>query len=313
MVQDAGAPATSGSAGWRRPEPAVTAGRSRSIRRRPGGCSDAYRSKPVALCSSPAYQDLTAYEICRDQQDPTAVTSVHRARSTASSPSTARACGATAPAGPSVTARRPTTPMAPIRSGCGTLPAREAGSGACSSTCTSSLTSMTAPRWAGGCSARLFLRSICMDHGRFRTQPLAEAFRQRGGDEMHPWAPAPQGPRIRPDAGSPAGPGVTASFSRPRASNDNPCCESLFRTLTTRHDYPAPGKDHEEQARSYIAAFVSWYNHEHRHRNLNCVTPMQRRRGEDRQLLERRTALTAAACQARVVLARPQPHGLERG
>ena len=93
--------------------------------------------------------------------------------------------------------------------------------------------------------------------------------------------------------------GITASFSRPRVSNDNPYSESLFRTLKTRHDYPAPGKDHEEQARSYIAAFVSWINPQHRHRNLNYVTPMQRRRGEDRLLLSRRTALTAAACRAR--------------
>ena len=29
--------------------------------------SDAYRSEPVAECNSPAYQDLTAYEICCDQ------------------------------------------------------------------------------------------------------------------------------------------------------------------------------------------------------------------------------------------------------
>ena len=102
---------------------------------------------------------------------------------------------------------------------------------------------------------------------------------------MHPGAQAPRGPRSRPDAGSPAGPGVTASFSRPRASNDNPCCESLFRTLKTRYDYPALGFDCEEQARSCIAAFVRWYNHEHRHKNLNYVTPMQRRRGEDRLTL----------------------------
>ena len=93
--------------------------------------------------------------------------------------------------------------------------------------------------------------------------------------------------------------GITASFSRPRVSNDNPYAESLFRTLKTRHDYPAPGFDCEEQARSCVAAAVSWINPQHRHKNLNYVTPMQRRRGEDRLLLSRRTALTAAACQAR--------------
>ena len=79
--------------------------------------------------------------------------------------------------------------------------------------------------------------------------------------------------------------GITASFSRPRVSNDNPCSESLFRTLKTRHDYPAQGRDHEEQARSCVAAAVRWINPQHRHRNLSCVTPMQRSRGEDRLLL----------------------------
>ena len=71
----------SGSAGWRRLQPAAIAGRSQSIRRRPGGCSAEYRSELVALCSSPASQDLTAHEDGRDQQDPTAAASVHRARS----------------------------------------------------------------------------------------------------------------------------------------------------------------------------------------------------------------------------------------
>ena len=39
------------------------------------------RSELVALCNSPVYQDLTAHEDSRDQLDPTAVISVHRARS----------------------------------------------------------------------------------------------------------------------------------------------------------------------------------------------------------------------------------------
>ena len=77
------------------------------------------------------------------------------------------------------------------------------------------------------------------------------------GAEKRPQGAGAPGARGRPDAGSPAGPGVTASFSRHRASNDNPCCESLFRTLKTRHDYPALGKDHEEQARSCDADAVS--------------------------------------------------------
>jgi len=35
--------------------------------------------------------------------------------------------------------------------------------------------------------------------------------------------------------------GITASCSRPRVSNDNPCSEALFRTCKYRPDWPSKG------------------------------------------------------------------------
>ena len=77
--------------------------------------------------------------------------------------------------------------------------------------------------------------------------------------------------------------------TRPRVSNDNPYSESLFRTLRTRFDCPAEGFASLERARACIRGLVEWYNRELHHRSLSHVTPLQRRRGEDQAILQRRT------------------------
>jgi len=82
--------------------------------------------------------------------------------------------------------------------------------------------------------------------------------------------------------------GIMASFSRPRVSNDNPYSESLFRTCKYRPDYPQSGFDTIEDARRWVHRFVFWYNDIHRHSAIRFVTPNQRHRGEDRQILEHR-------------------------
>ena len=45
------------------------------------------------------------------------------------------------------------------------------------------------------------------------------------------------------------------------------------------------------EARTWAAAFVHWYNHEHRHSGIRYVTPAQRHAGEDQPLLAARHAL----------------------
>jgi transposase InsO family protein len=79
--------------------------------------------------------------------------------------------------------------------------------------------------------------------------------------------------------------GVAASYSRPRVSNDNPFSEALFRTAKYRPEFPADGFASLEAARQWCAAFVRWYNEEHKHSAIKFVTPGQRHRGEDIALL----------------------------
>lgn len=88
--------------------------------------------------------------------------------------------------------------------------------------------------------------------------------------------------------------GVTASFSRPRVSEDNPFSESLFRTLKYRPGYPKAFAT-MHSARCWIADFVNWYNNVHRHSGIGYVTPAQRHSGIDRPILEKRRATFEAA------------------
>jgi putative transposase len=40
-----------------------------------------------------------------------------------------------------------------------------------------------------------------------------------------------------------------------------------------------------------VRDFIRWYNHEHRHSRIRFVTPAQRHRGEDQEVLAKRDAL----------------------
>ena len=84
--------------------------------------------------------------------------------------------------------------------------------------------------------------------------------------------------------------GIAPSHSRPRVSDDNAYAEALFRTAKYRPDFPAAGFADLAEARAWAAAFVHWYNHEHRHSGLRYVTPAQRHAGEDRSVLAVRHA-----------------------
>ena len=92
--------------------------------------------------------------------------------------------------------------------------------------------------------------------------------------------------------------GVMPSFSRPAVSNDNPYSESLFSTAKGRPDFPTEPFDCVEAARRWVAQFVAWYNHVHLHSALKFVTPAQRHRSEDVDLLAQREALYQAARDA---------------
>ncbi|WP_299310363.1 IS3 family transposase [uncultured Halomonas sp.] len=92
--------------------------------------------------------------------------------------------------------------------------------------------------------------------------------------------------------------GITPSFSRPRVSNDNPYSEALFRTCKCRPCYPTDGFATLDNAREWVAGFVQWYNHEHRHSGIRLVTPAQRHAGEDKEVLAKRHVINQAARDA---------------
>lgn len=82
--------------------------------------------------------------------------------------------------------------------------------------------------------------------------------------------------------------GVTPSYSRPHVSNDNAYAESLFRTCKYRPSYPCQGFATLEAAREWVLDFVRWYNHEHKHRGLNFVSPHERHCGAATTLMVNR-------------------------
>lgn len=89
--------------------------------------------------------------------------------------------------------------------------------------------------------------------------------------------------------------GVVPSFSRPSVSNDNPFSESLFKTLKYIPAFPDQPFCSLEEAREWVSKFVAWYNEEHRHSEIQYVTPGQRHRGEDIAILAERKRVYEAA------------------
>ncbi len=82
--------------------------------------------------------------------------------------------------------------------------------------------------------------------------------------------------------------GVSASFSRPSVSDDNPFSESLFRTEKYRPNYPENPFDTLLIAREWSYAFVEWYNNKHLHSGIRFVTPADRHSGKDVDILYKR-------------------------
>ncbi len=92
--------------------------------------------------------------------------------------------------------------------------------------------------------------------------------------------------------------GVLRSFSRPRVSNDNPYSESLFRTVKYRPDYPSRPFASKDEACEWVAAFVDWYNHRHRHSGIKFVTPHQRHSGAATAICQQRSEVYEGARRA---------------
>jgi putative transposase len=89
--------------------------------------------------------------------------------------------------------------------------------------------------------------------------------------------------------------GVTASYSRPHVSDDNPYSEALFRTVKYRPDYAYKGFETIDEARVWVKDFVNFYNHEHLHSAIRFVAPAKRHEGADNEVLEARRQVYESA------------------
>ncbi len=89
--------------------------------------------------------------------------------------------------------------------------------------------------------------------------------------------------------------GVMPSFSRPSVSNDNPCSESLFRTLKYCPLYPTAPFASLKAAREWVATCIRWYNDEQLHSGIRFTTPASRHAGTDTAILDHRAQVYHAA------------------
>ena len=75
--------------------------------------------------------------------------------------------------------------------------------------------------------------------------------------------------------------GVVPSFSRPVGqATTTPTRRPCSKPASTTPASPSSPAKSPEQARTWVAGFVHWYNEEHRHSGIRFVTPGQRHRGE---------------------------------
>ncbi|EAN8329406.1 IS3 family transposase [Salmonella enterica] len=82
--------------------------------------------------------------------------------------------------------------------------------------------------------------------------------------------------------------GILSSYSRPRISNDNPYSESLFRVLKCCPKWPLSGFDGIVKSRHWVAEFIQWYNTIHKHSGIKYVTPDERHKMLDIDILRQR-------------------------
>ncbi|MDZ4183423.1 MAG: IS3 family transposase [Desulfuromonadales bacterium] len=88
--------------------------------------------------------------------------------------------------------------------------------------------------------------------------------------------------------------GITKSHSRPHVSNDNPYSESQFKTLKYRPDFPERFGAIVD-ARLFCQPFFRWYNSEHYHSGIGCLTPEDVHYGRAEQIVKERQAVLNAA------------------
>ena len=75
------------------------------------------------------------------------------------------------------------------------------------------------------------------------------------------------------------------------------CVDAGPRSGEYRPDYPRRPFQSVEQACAWVAAYVDWYNHQHRHSGIRFVTPDQRHRGQADAICQQRARVYEQARQ----------------
>lgn len=91
--------------------------------------------------------------------------------------------------------------------------------------------------------------------------------------------------------------GITASYSRPRVSNDNPHAEAIFKTVKYRPEMPARFFTLEE-ARAFFTELFDWYNERHYHTGIALLTPSDVHHGRAEAIVAARQRVLDAAYKA---------------
>ncbi len=90
---------------------------------------------------------------------------------------------------------------------------------------------------------------------------------------------------------------VNKSHSRPYVPDDNPFSEAQFKTL--KYSAAFPGKFSSlTEARQWLDAFFTWYNHEHHHTGIGLFTPAAVHTGQAVAVQQQREAVMQQAYAA---------------
>jgi putative transposase len=100
---------------------------------------------------------------------------------------------------------------------------------------------------------------------------------------------------------------IGQTYNRPRVSNDNPFSESEFRTMKYRPNYPGTFTD-IDTARTWVEAYVSWYNRHHRHSGIALFSPAEVHNGAWVQRWQQRDQAQQAYFNAHPERFRNRPH-----
>ncbi len=100
---------------------------------------------------------------------------------------------------------------------------------------------------------------------------------------------------------------IGRTHNRPRVSNDNPFSESEFRTMKYRPNYPGTFTN-IDTAHAWVASYVSWYNHHHRHSGIALFSPAEVHNGAWVQRWQQRDHALQAYYDAYPERFRNRPH-----